>query len=178
MWLGQFLILSTRWWRHFFSKLIFDMVGFWGKCPIIWFRDWEDRMKGDFLRRWATCHWYSRHPPEGDGFDERMRRMMVNIRAGHAPIFADAHRCASDAHRCAWTASLIKKIALAHVVILRCVWPQWDLRFPSYQCFKKNIFSFATFWRTLNLTALWDMPRFTRDLKRGPIVNFLGQIPK
>ena len=25
----------------------------------------------------------------------------VEIRAGHAPIFADAHRCASDAHQCA-----------------------------------------------------------------------------
>ena len=32
----------------------------------------------------------------------------VRIRVGHAPIFADVHRCASDAHRCAWTASLIK----------------------------------------------------------------------
>ena len=25
----------------------------------------------------------------------------VETRAGHAPIFADAHRCASDAHQCA-----------------------------------------------------------------------------
>ena len=25
----------------------------------------------------------------------------IHIRAGHAPIFADAHRCASDAHQCA-----------------------------------------------------------------------------
>ena len=34
----------------------------------------------------------------------------VYIRAGHAPIFADAHRCASDAHQCALTASIVKKI--------------------------------------------------------------------
>ena len=33
------------------------------------------------------------------------------------------------------------KIALAPVVILRCVLPQWDLRFPSYKCLKKDIFS-------------------------------------
>ena len=29
----------------------------------------------------------------------------INTRVGYAPIFVDAHRCASDAHRCA---SLIK----------------------------------------------------------------------
>ena len=70
------------------------------------------------------------------------RGLRVKLRVGHAPIFADAHRCASDAHRCAWTASLIKKeIALAHVVILRCVWPQRDLRFPNYKCLKTNISS-------------------------------------
>ena len=34
----------------------------------------------------------------------------VQIRVGHAPIFADAHRCASDAHQCAQTASIVKKI--------------------------------------------------------------------
>ena len=34
-----------------------------------------------------------------------------------------------------------KQIALAHVVILRCVLPQWDLRFPSYKCLKKDIFT-------------------------------------
>ena len=27
------------------------------------------------------------------------------------------------------------------MVILRCVLPQWDLRFPSYKCLKKDIFS-------------------------------------
>ena len=32
-----------------------------------------------------------------------------------------------------------KKIALPPVVILRCGLPQWDLRFPSYKCLKKNI---------------------------------------
>ena len=26
---------------------------------------------------------------------------VIVIRVGHAPIFADAHRCASDAHQCA-----------------------------------------------------------------------------
>ena len=31
------------------------------------------------------------------------------------------------------------KLALAPVVILRCVLPQWDLRFPSYKCLKKDI---------------------------------------
>ena len=65
----------------------------------------------------------------------------IQIRAGHAPIFADAHRCASDAHRCAYSASLIKKIALAPVVILRCILPQWDLRSQSYKCFKTIFFS-------------------------------------
>ena len=33
-----------------------------------------------------------------------------------------------------------KKIALPPVVILRCVLPQWDLRFPSFKCFKKKHF--------------------------------------
>ena len=37
-----------------------------------------------------------------------------------------------------------QQIALAPVVILRCVLPQWDLRFLSYKCKKKKIV-FATF---------------------------------
>ena len=34
-------------------------------------------------------------------FDGTVVDAAIGIRAGHAPIFADAHRCASDAHQCA-----------------------------------------------------------------------------
>ena len=57
------------------------------------------------------------------------------------------------------------------MVILRCVWPQWDLRFPSYKCLKKDIF-LATFWRPLNLTALWDMHRFWNKFLKNHLIFF------
>ena len=36
----------------------------------------------------------------------------MGIRVGHAPIFADAHRCASDAHEPHEPRRIVKKITL------------------------------------------------------------------
>ena len=38
------------------------------------------------------------------------------------------------------------------MVILRCVLPQWDLRFPSYKCFKKYIFHYILTHTKVNCT--------------------------
>ena len=46
---------------------------------------------------------------------------------------------------CFWCFSWI---ALALVVILRCVWPLWDFLFRSYEYLKNNIFSVAfCYWQ-------------------------------
>ena len=47
-------------------------------------------------------------------------------------------------------------IALALVVILRCVWPLWDFSFRSYEHLKNNIFSVAfCYWQPFDLRQDW-----------------------
>ena len=78
--------------------------------------------------------------------------------------------------KCFWW---FRWIALALVVILRCVWPLWDFSFRTYEHLKNNIFSVAfCYWQPFDLRQDWGEIITSQSLQTKPshIFHFTHQL--